>query len=60
MGAMTQKRQQDTRLQIRCKAEERELMQRAADADERSLSRWIVRAAVKAARDQLGEKESPA
>ncbi len=53
---MAQKRQQDSRLQIRCKADERDLMERAAEADERSLSQWVVRAAVKTARAQLGEK----
>ncbi len=52
----SQKRQQDTRLQIRCKTEERELMERAAKDDERSLSQWIVRAGIKAAKAQLGEE----
>ncbi len=41
-------------VQIRCKADERSLMERAAQADDRSLSQWVVRAAVKATHDQLG------
>lgn len=53
---MTEKRKQDERLQIRCTAEEKEVLQVAADAENRTLSNYVLTVAVTEARKLLNKK----
>jgi len=45
----------DTRLDMRVSQDEKELFQRAAEQDGRSLSNWIRDRLLKAAKAELGE-----
>ncbi len=45
------------RIELRIGADEKELFQRAADNDGRPLSNWIRDRLLRAARQELGEKE---
>lgn len=52
----TEKRQFDQPLQVRVTQEQRDLFERAAQADGRSLSNWARLALERAARRELGKK----
>ena len=47
----------DARLEIRITQAEKEQLQEAADQDARPLSNWIRDRLLKAAREELGEKQ---
>jgi len=53
---MAERRKQDDRLQIRCHAEEKETLQKAADIERRSLSNFVLAAALDHARKMLETK----
>lgn len=48
--------EKSVRLDMRISPEDKDLFQRAADQDGRSMSNWIRERLVKAAREELGEK----
>lgn len=48
----------DTRLDMRVSQEEKELFQRAAEQDGRTLSNWIRDRLLKAARVEVGDKSA--
>jgi len=51
--AAQEKRLQDERLQIRCSSEEKATLQRAADVERRSLSSFVMAAALEKAEKLL-------
>jgi uncharacterized protein (DUF1778 family) len=48
--------EKSVRLDMRISPEDKDLFQRAADQDGRSMSNWIRERLLKAAREELGEK----
>ena len=54
---MLEKRKQDERLQVRCTSDEKKLLQEAADKANRSLSNFVLNAALNEARKVRKERD---